>query len=48
MANLRHYKSKTAYMKSVAYMHIHGIKGKARKVVIAGKTHKVKHTRKTK
>ena len=48
MPNLRHYKSKDAYMKSVAYMHVHGIKGDANKVVIAGKTHKVKHTRKAK
>lgn len=47
MAKLKHYKSKSAYMRANAYRHIHGIKGKARKVVIAGKVHKVKRTRKS-
>ena len=38
-----HFKSEEAYRKSRAYTHIHGIPTHAKDVVVAGKTHKVKH-----
>jgi hypothetical protein len=38
-----HFKSKEAYRKYRAYVHIHGIKTHATNVVVAGRKHKVKH-----
>ena len=43
-----HFKSKAAYKRWLAYGHIHGVFEKAKgsqKVIIKGKTHKVKHKR---
>jgi hypothetical protein len=42
-----HFKSEEAYRKWNAYRHIHGIKAPHLKTaVVAGKRHKVQHTRK--
>ena len=41
-----HFKSKEAYRKSRAYTHIHGIPTHAVDVVVAGKKHKVDHSKK--
>jgi hypothetical protein len=41
-----HFKSKEAYRKSRAYTHIHGIPTHAKEVVVGGKKHKVKHSKK--
>jgi len=43
-----HFKSEEAYRKSRAYAHIHGIPTHAESVVVAGKKHKVKHSKKSK
>ena len=44
---VRHFKSKKAYRKFVAYIHIHHIKTRKPKyVVIAGRRHRIKHRRK--
>jgi hypothetical protein len=43
-----HFKSEEAYRKSRAYTHIHGIPTHAESVVVAGKKHKVKHSKKSK
>lgn len=39
-----HFKSKSGYMRNLAYRHIHGIPDTATDVVVAGKAHKVKHS----
>lgn len=41
---VEHFKSKEAYRKNMAYRHIHGIPFTAKKVVVGGKAHEVKHT----
>jgi len=43
-----HFESAESYRKSRAYKHIHGIKSRATHVVVAGKKHKVKHSKKQK
>jgi hypothetical protein len=43
-----HFKSEEAYRKSRAYTHIHGIPTHAESVVVAGKKHKVKHSKRSK
>jgi hypothetical protein len=40
-----HFESAESYRKSRAYRHIHGIKSHARYVVVAGKKHKVDHSK---
>lgn len=43
-----HFKSKEAYRKWNAYRHIHGIEAPNLKIaVVAGKPHKVKHSKKS-
>lgn len=44
MPATRVFKSKSAYKKSLAYRHMHGIPFTASKVCIRGKCHKVKHS----
>ena len=39
-----HFASKEGYRKNLAYRHIHDIPDTATDVVVAGKTHKVKHS----
>lgn len=39
------FRSKEAYRKNLAYRHIHGIPFRAKDVVVAGKKHKVKHSK---
>jgi len=41
-----HFKSKEAYRKYRAYTHIHGIQTHAKDVVVAGRKHKVHHSKK--
>jgi len=41
-----HFKSKEAYRKYRAYVHIHGIPTHAKDVVVAGRKHKVHHSKK--
>jgi hypothetical protein len=41
-----HFKDEESYRKSRAYTHIHGIKTNAKYVVVGGKKHKVKHSKK--
>jgi len=41
---VEHFKSKEAYRKNMAYRHIHGIPFTAKKVVVGGKAHEVKHS----
>ncbi len=41
---IEHFKSKEAYRKNMAYRHIHDIPFTAKKVVVGGKAHTVKHT----
>lgn len=41
---VEHFKSKEAYRKNMAYRHMHGIPFTAKKVVVGGKAHAVKHT----
>ena len=43
-----HFKSEEAYRKSRAYTHMHGIKTHAKAVVVGGKRHKVRHSKKSK
>jgi hypothetical protein len=38
------FKSREAYRKNLAYRHIHGIPMTAKKVVVGGKAHAVKHS----
>lgn len=40
-----HFKSKEAYRKNLAYRHMHNIPFTAKKVVVGGKEHAVKHTK---
>lgn len=40
-----HFASKEGYRKNLAYRHIHGIPDTATDVVVAGKEHKVKHSK---
>jgi hypothetical protein len=42
------FKSKEAQRKNLAYRHIHGIPYRAEYAVVAGKRHKVKHSKKRK
>ena len=44
---VEHFRSKEAYRKNRAYRHIHGIKSRAKVVVVGGRAHKVQHGRKT-
>lgn len=44
---VEHFKNKRAYLANLAYRHIHGIPFRAESVVVAGKKHKVKHSKKT-
>ena len=39
------FKSREAYRKNMAYRHIHGISMTAERVVVGGRSHKVKHSR---
>jgi len=39
-----YFRSKGAYMRNLAYRHIHDIPFTAKDVVVAGKRHKVKHS----
>lgn len=39
-----HFKSQEGYRKNMAYRHIHDIPDTASTVVVAGKSHKVKHS----
>ena len=41
---VEHFKSKEAYRKNMAYRHMHGIAFTAKKVVVGGKAHEVKHS----
>jgi hypothetical protein len=41
---VEHFKSAEGYRKNMAYRHIHGIPFTASKVVVAGKSHEVKHS----
>jgi len=40
-----HFKSAEGYLKNMDYRHLHGISDTADKVVVAGKEHKVKHSK---
>jgi len=40
-----HFKNEEAYRKSRAYTHIHGIPTHAESVVVGGRNHKVKHSK---
>lgn len=40
-----HFKSAEGYRKNLAYRHIHNIPDTATDVVVAGKEHKVKHSK---
>lgn len=42
---VEHFKNAEAYRKSRAYTHIHGIPTHAREVVVSGKRHKVRHSK---
>jgi hypothetical protein len=42
---VEHFKSAEGYRKNLAYRHIHGIPMTAEKVVVAGKAHKVEHSK---
>lgn len=42
---VEHFKSKEAERRNLAYRHIHGIPYTATTAVVAGKSHKVKHSR---
>ena len=46
MAPVEHFKSKEAYRKNMAYRHIHSIPMTAKEVVVGGKEHTVKHSKK--
>ena len=41
---VEYFKSKEAYRKNMAYRHMHGIPFTAKKVVVGGKEHTVKHS----
>jgi hypothetical protein len=40
-----HFKSKEAYRKNLAYRHMHGIPFTATTAIVAGRAHKVKHSK---
>lgn len=40
-----HFKSAEGYRKNLAYRHIHGLPDTASEVFVAGKEHKVKHSK---
>ena len=40
-----HFKDKEAYRKNMAYRHMHGIPFSAKEVVVGGKRHEVKHSK---
>lgn len=42
---VEHFKDKEAYRKYRAYTHIHGIPTHAREVVVGGKRHEVRHSK---
>lgn len=42
---VEHFKSKEAERKNLAYRHLHGIPYTATTAVVAGKAHKVKHSK---
>lgn len=42
---VRHFKDKEAYRRYTAYQHIHGIPSRASEVIVAGKEHKVQHSK---
>jgi hypothetical protein len=42
-----HFKDEEAYRKSRAYTHIHGIPTHAREVVVGGRKHKVRHSKRS-
>lgn len=42
---VEHFKSKEAERRNLAYRHIHGIPYTATSAVVAGRAHKVKHSR---
>ena len=44
---VEHFKSKEAYRKNMAYRHMHDIPMNAEAVVVGGKRHKVKHSKKS-
>jgi hypothetical protein len=45
-SHVRHFKTKEAYRKFKAYVHIHGIKTRKHEyVIIGGHIHKIKHRR---
>lgn len=44
MPATRHFRSKAAYMRNLAYRHMHGIAFTATRVCIRGKCHRVKHS----
>jgi hypothetical protein len=44
---VEHFKDREAYRKNMAYRHMHGIPMSAKEVVVGGKRHKVKHSRKS-
>ena len=44
---VENFKDKEAYRKSRAYTHIHGISTNAKEVVVGGKRHEVKHSKRT-
>lgn len=45
MAPVEHFKSKGAEMRNLAYRHLHNIPYTATTAVVAGKAHKVKHSK---
>jgi uncharacterized membrane protein len=45
MAPELHFQSAEGYRKNLAYRHIHSISDTADKVVVAGKEHKVRHSK---
>jgi hypothetical protein len=42
---VEHFKSKAAEMRNLAYRHLHGIPYTASKAVVAGRAHKIQHSR---
>ena len=45
---VEHFRSKEAERKNLAYRHMHGIPYTASEAVVAGRKHKVKHSKDTK
>lgn len=42
---VEHFKSREAYRRNLSYRHIHNIPFTASRVVVGGRSHKVKHSR---